>query len=620
MLSDRTIKALEGISKAARSGAQAKKLHKVMRGSEDLWFHAYARIQSNRGAITPGVTGNTLDGFGKERVLALMASMRDGTYRPAPVRRTYILKDPTKPNGKKRPLGIPTGDDKLVQEVARTLLEAIYEPVFTDRSHGFRPGRSCHTALTQIVDSWKGTKWVCELDIKGYFDSIDHEVLLAVLEKRIDDRAFLDLIRLFLRAGYLEDWKYHATYSGTPQGGVISPILANIYLHELDEFMKERIAAFNKGRRRKPNKAYKALIYQLGWRRKFLREHGETHARAETLLSEIAEMSERLRSMPSVDMHDPGFKRLHYVRYADDFLVGIVGTKADAGEAMNEVKGFVENTLKLAISEEKSRLSALEDGMEFLGYGITARRESKRLKCVVGMAEGREVHATKRTITSHIHLSAPRDKVRAFAQQRGYGTYDAGPNDIRARLPLLSLSDFEIVSQFNAELRGFANYYALAPKHYLNHLEWIAHTSLYKTLGRKHDEEWAKVFRRMWTPTGRALIYSHEGEERQLRVFRLKDRTKPNPNHSPDRHPNLFKYSGRSELLRRLSAQECEACETGDGPFEVHHVRKLADIAKQRTHWERLMIQRQRKTLVLCRPCHWALHSGTLPDRRHADH
>lgn len=619
MLSDRTITALEGISKASRSGARAKKLHKIMRGSEDLWLHAYARIQSNRGAITRGTTGNTLDGFGRERVLTLMTSLRDGTYRPVPVRRTYILKDLTKPNGKKRPLGIPTGNDKLVQEAARILLEAIYEPVFTDRSHGFRPGRSCHTALRQIVDSWKGTKWVCELDIKGYFDNIDHEVLLGILEKRVDDRAFLELIRSFLKAGYLEDWKYHATYSGTPQGGVISPILANIYLHELDEFMEGRIEAFNKGKRRKPDKAYKALTYQLGWRRQFLRKHGAAHTRAEKLLPEIAEMSERLRTMPSVDMHDPGFKRLHYVRYADDFLVGIVGTKDEAVRMMAEVKGFVEGPLKLTISAEKSRLTALEDGLEFLGYGVTSRREDKQLKCVVGRAEDRVVHAVKRTITSHIHLSVPTERVRAFAQKRGYGTYDAGPNDIRARLPLLAQSDFEIVSQFNAELRGFANYYALAPKFYLNHLEWMAHTSLYKTLGRKHDEEWAKVFRRMWTVNGRALIYTQDGREKRLRVFRLKGRTQPDPRFSPDKPPNLFKYSSRSELLQRLSAEKCEACGTEDKPFEVHHVRKLADIAKDASRWSRLMSARRRKTLVLCRPCHIDLHRGTLPDRRHAD-
>lgn len=618
MLSDRTTKALEGIGKASCSGARAKKLHKIMRTRQDLWFSAYARIQSNRGAITPGVTDNTLDGFGKARLLPLIESLRDGTYRPAPVRRTYILKDPMNPNGKKRPLGIPTGDDKLVQEVARALLEIIYEPVFTDRSHGFRPGRSCHTALSEIVDSWKGTKWVCELDIKGYFDNIDHGVLLAILEKRVDDRAFLDLIRQFLQAGYLEDWKFNATYSGTPQGGVISPILANIYLHELDEFMEKQMAAFNKGSRRKPNKAYRALTYQISRRREFLRTHGETHERAAIFTSEIAEMSERLRSMPSVDMHDPDFKRLHYVRYADDFLVGIVGTKEDAVHAMGTVKAFVEGPLGLTISAEKSRLAALEDGVEFLGYGVSARRTDKQMKCVVGMAKDRVVHATKRTVTSHIHLSVPREKVRDFVQRQGYGTYDAGPNDIRARLSMTAQSDFEIVSQFNAELRGFANYYGLAPKYYLNHLEWMAHTSLYKTLGRKHDEAWSKVFRRMWEPSGRALAYNRNGVDKKLWVFRLKDRATPNPQRKTDQLPNRHIFSSRSELLQRLSAERCEACETDDGPFEVHHVRKLADVAKGKTRWEHLMIQRKRKTLVLCHPCHVDLHRGTLTDRRHA--
>lgn len=213
----------------------------------------------------------------------------------------------------------------------------------------------------------------------------------------------------------------------------------------------------------------------------------------------------------------------------------------------------------------------------------------------------------------------PTERVRTFVQQRGYGIYDAGPNDIRARLPLLAQSDFEIGSQFNAELRGFANYYALAPKFYLNHLEWMGHISLYKTLGRKHDEEWSKVFRRMWTVDGRALIYNHDGKERRLRVFRLKDRIKPDPRLSPDKPPNLFKYSSRSELLQRLTAEKCEACGTEDKPFEVHHVRKLADVAKDASRWSRLMSARRRKTLVLCRPCHLNLHRGTLPDRRHAD-
>lgn len=316
-----------------------------MRNHEDLWLLAYSRIQSNRGALTQGVDTNTLDGFGMARLQELMASMKDGSYRPRPVRRTYILKNPKNPAGKKRPLGIPTGNDKLVQEVARNLLETIYEPIFSDRSHGFRRGRSCHTALKDIVSTWKGTKWVCEIDIKGYFDNIDHEKLIGFLEARIDNKAFIDLIKMFLKAGYLEDWRYNATYTGTPQGGVISPILANIYLHELDMFMESRIAAYNNGVRRKPNKEYRVLICRIGYRRKFVRQHGETHAKSAAYLAEIDAMMDTLKTLPSLDMHDSGFRRLHYVRYADDFLIGVVGPKEDATQIMDEVKDFVEKSL-----------------------------------------------------------------------------------------------------------------------------------------------------------------------------------------------------------------------------------------------------------------------------------
>ncbi|WP_201785441.1 reverse transcriptase/maturase family protein, partial [Acetobacter tropicalis] len=181
------------------------------------------------------------------------------------------------------------------------------------------------------------TKWICEVDIKGYFDSIDHEKLVSILETQIDDKAFIKLIALFLKAGYLENWKYNATYTGTPQGGVISPILANIYLHELDKFMDEKIRAFNKGKRRKPNKEYRALIYQIGRRREFIRQHGETHEKSVIYLTEMEELSKKLRTLPSVDMHDPEFKRLHYVRYADDFLIGVIGTKEETTQIMADV-------------------------------------------------------------------------------------------------------------------------------------------------------------------------------------------------------------------------------------------------------------------------------------------
>ena len=218
-----------------------------MCSSTDLWTEAYGRIYKNRGALTKGVDEVTLDGMSHERINDLIELVKNGKYEPKPSRRTHIPKDARKPNGKKRPLGIPNGDDKLVQQVMKVILKAIYEQNFSDWSHGFRPNRSCHTALSVIKEGWKSTKWICEVDIKGFFDNIDHNLLLKFLSKRIDDEKFLRIIKKFLKAGVVDNWKYNATHSGTPQGGIISPILANIYLHELDEFMEKRIAEFGKG-------------------------------------------------------------------------------------------------------------------------------------------------------------------------------------------------------------------------------------------------------------------------------------------------------------------------------------------------------------------------------------
>ena len=189
MLNATTSKRLEGITKCSANGHKVLRTFQLMTNYPDLWLMAYQNIQENQGALTPGVTEGTLDGFSIERVDNLREALREGTYAPKPVRRTYI----PKANGKLRPLGIPDSDDKLVQEVARIILEAIYEPVFKDTSHGFRKGRSCHTALEQVERVWKGVKWIIEVDIKGYFDNIDHEILMKILKEKIDDKKYLNL-------------------------------------------------------------------------------------------------------------------------------------------------------------------------------------------------------------------------------------------------------------------------------------------------------------------------------------------------------------------------------------------------------------------------------------------
>lgn len=223
---DRLSKKLEGISDASKKSRRVKDLLRIMTNCRELWLEAYANIYSNKGAITEGVNANTLDGFSQERVERIIEKLKNRKYRFSSVRRAYIPKD----NGKERPLGVPTGDDKLVQEAARILLERVYEPVFSDHSHGFRPGRSCHTALEAIQREWKGIKWFIEFDIRGFFDNLDHEIMVQLLEKKIDDRQFIKLIKGMLKAGYLEEWRFHQTYSGCPQGGIVTPqvILQNV--------------------------------------------------------------------------------------------------------------------------------------------------------------------------------------------------------------------------------------------------------------------------------------------------------------------------------------------------------------------------------------------------------
>ena len=221
--------------------------------NRELYLRAYGRLYSNQGAMTKGTTADTVDGMSLAKIDRLIDALRYERFRWTPVRRVTI----PKPNGKTRPLGIPTWTDKLLQEVIRMILEAYYEPQFSDRSHGFRPNRGCHTALGNVVNYWHGVRWFVEGDIKGCFDNIDHEVMLSVLGEKLRDNRFLRLLKHLLKAGYLEEWRYGRTLSGTPQGGVVSPILANIYLDRLDKFVENvLIPAHTRGTARRPNPAW----------------------------------------------------------------------------------------------------------------------------------------------------------------------------------------------------------------------------------------------------------------------------------------------------------------------------------------------------------------------------
>src|SRR4051794_33312364 len=296
---------------------------------------AYGRIYANGGAMTAGVDGETPDGMSLGIIKEIIGRLRAERYRFAPVRRVSIPKK----NGARRPLGLPVWSDKLVGEVVRLLLEAYYEPRFSARSHGFRPGRGCHTALDEIASTWTGTTWFIEGDIADCFGSLDHEVLLAILGEQIHDQRFLQLVGGMLRAGYLEDWTWHATHSGAPQGGVVSPILSNIYLDRLDTFVEQRLVpAWTRGRVRRQNREYGNVTANIRyWKNKGDRDR-------------VKALRKRQQSMPSVDPHDPEYRRLRYTRYADDHLLGFAGTKAEAEQIRDRIGAFLRDELKLELS------------------------------------------------------------------------------------------------------------------------------------------------------------------------------------------------------------------------------------------------------------------------------
>lgn len=445
-----------------------------------LYLLAYGRLYSNHGAMTPGVDGETVDGMSLGKIGRIIDALRHERYRFQPVKRTYIPKK----NGKRRPLGLPSWSDKLVGEVVRLLLEAYYEPRFSGRSHGFRPGRGCHTALTEVVNTWTGTTWFVEGDISDCFGSLDHDVMLGILGEKIHDNRFLRLLRHMLTAGYLEDWVWNATLSGAPQGGVTSPVLSNIYLDRLDTFVETvLIPEYTRGTARANNPDYRELINTIAR----ARYHGDR--------ATVRELRKRLRSMPSKNLQDSGYRRLRYVRYADDHLLGFVGPKAEAEEIKARLAAFLRDDLKLELSEDKTLITHGRTGAAtFLGYEITVQQNQAKL------TRGR------RAVNGAIGLRVPRAAIKAKC-----ASYTQRGQPAR-RTPMVNLDDHVIISRFGAEYRGYVQYYLLAGDvHRLNRLLWVAQTSLLKTLACKYDSTVPKMAAKykatIVTPHGRASAY-----------------------------------------------------------------------------------------------------------------
>ena len=574
--------------------------------SEDLFLAAYDKIARNRGALTVGTENDTADGMSRERIQRIIEKLRNERFNFRPARRIQIPKK----SGGTRPLGIPNFTDKLVQEVLRMVLEAYYEPRFRDSSHGFRPGRGCHTALANLQYKFKGAAWFIEGDIRGCFDNIDHEVLMAILARDIQDGRMLNLLRMGLEAGYLENWQYNRTYSGTPQGGILSPLLANIYLHELDAYIEEvLIPQYTRGKKRADNREYGNLAYAI----KCARNAGDQ--------KRVQELELQRRKLPSQDVHDPNFRRLKYIRYADDFILSFIGTKSEAEEIKAAISAFLKEKLHLEMSASKTLIThSRTEHARFLGYDISVYHADDKISPRSGTL------TKTRSVNGCIRLGIPYGKVDELARR-----YMRGEKPIH-EAGLLAFSDAQIIDVYQQRFRGVAEYYKFATdRNALRKLKYIMEVSLTKTLANKFKSTVGRMYQKyggkrtvqeytykvlvVEVPTKNGTRYIYWGGI-PLKV--IKTGTEILDDNNGRRNVT---FSSRTDLVQRLQANECEICGSQEN-CEVHHVRKLADLKdrwrgrKEKPAWVTTMIAMQRKTLVVCAKCHVAIHTGKpLPTR-----
>jgi group II intron reverse transcriptase/maturase len=569
----------------------------------ELFLRAYGKIYRNHGATTKGITEETVDGMSLRKIQGIIDLLKQEKYQWTPARRTEI----PKAKGGTRPLGIPTWSDKLVQEVLRQLLEPYYEQRFSSRSHGFRPDKSCHSALYEVQRKWKGTVWFIEGDISRCFDSFDHKVMLETIKRDIHDGRLVRLIEDLLKAGYMENWRRHDNLSGTPQGGIISPLLANIYLNELDKFVEDTLMpAYRRGERRRGNPAYMRTRY----RKREASKRGDTEM--------VKQCSLELRQLMSVAPIDPDYRRLNYIRYADDFLLGFVGPKNEAEGIRDRLGEFLESRLKLTLSKEKTLITHAADGKaKFLGYEITVTREGN-------LISGND----KRAANGCIALLMPQGVVSKYR-----GRYSKG-GKVQCRAELLADSDYTILQRYQSVMRGLYNYYCMAvnvgSRRRMAHIKWILETSLTKTLASKHKCSVSNIYKRYQVVVLelKALQVVIERPDKEPLVatfggisFERKPEGMGIVDFSPERawvaHSNK-----RSEVVQRLLVDKCELCGVKGIPVEVHHIRKLADIdrpgRRPKADWERIMSARKRKTLVVCERCHDDIHAGRYD--RHSLH
>lgn len=584
------------------SSYKFERLYRIL-FNEELFYVAYQKIASNGGSTTKGSDGRSIDEMSLARIETLIASLKDESYQPHPSRRVHIPKK----NGKTRPLGIPAFEDKLVQEVVRMILEAIYEGHFETTSHGFRPKRSCHTALLHIQKTFSGAKWFIEGDIKGFFDNIDHDVLVGILRERISDDRFIRLIRKFLKAGYVEDWTFHNTYSGMPQGGIVSPILANIYLDKLDKYVKEYIRHFDMGTKRRPGKESNDLANERKRTVRKLKKVKDGTEKA-ALVARLKAIEQERAAFPSGDEMDGSYRRLKYIRYADDFILGVIGSKEDALRIKEDIKSFLSESLALELSEEKTLITHTGKSAKFLGYEITVTRNNHQRRDV----QGRLRRTYGKRVRLNVSMATLRDKLLEYGAMEIKLRNGKEIWKPKCRSGLIFNDDLEILDRYNRETVGFCNYYLIANNCVVLHnFRYIMEYSMYKTFAGKYRSTVRKINKKYRLNKLFTVKYEQQGVIKSRTFYKTSFKRRTTAfNGSCDIEPYSIADVSRTNLTDRLKAEKCELC-GATGKLIMHHVRNLKDL-KGKESWKRLMSARKRKTIALCPSCHKLRHLGKV--------
>ncbi|MBA1241098.1 nicotine oxidoreductase [Pseudomonas kunmingensis] len=590
---------IEAIRKANSDPTYANdRIYRLM-FKEDLYIAAYEKIKSKPGNMTAGADGTTLDEFSIRTIKNIIDKMKNESFSFRGARRVLI----PKANGKTRALSVAPPTDKVVQEVMRMILEAIFEPTFSNNSHGFRSGKSCHTALKQIRKNWSGVTWIIEGDIKGCFDNIDHEKLIGELAKRIKDERFINLVRKALNAGYFEDGAFFTGEIGTPQGSIISPILANIFMHQLDRKAEAIIEENEIGEDGK--KAINPVYKKIQSRRAYLQKSLEKREGAdrEATIAEIKALEKQLLDTPSNLIASNGFIRVKYVRYADDWVIGVNGPKELAEKIRAEIGVFL-STTGLELSLEKTHIRhAKTESAKFLGTTFRVGSASPKI-----MKVRRNGTTFKKRVAGWTPLMyAPIGDIIKRLHAKGFCDPEGKPTAINK---WIYLDDTQIVEQVGAVWRGISNYYSFVDGFAkLSRIQFILQHAAAKTLAAKHRSSRSKVFSKHGANL-RFRVRNEAGEVVKTVSFPLVKSWKSSPDRFKTNEVDI-NFLERNLRLRTRSklGSLCVICGSGDR-VAMHHVKHIRKLGKEVKGFNRVMAILNRKQIPVCHECHHKIHSG----------